>query len=470
MKQLWIAMCVVLAAVAMSAFGCGGSTARNEAVEGDARPVYQVAFADAAPEVDGVASDPAWQSAPEVVLPDLEGRGRPTAFKLLHTEDEVFGFISCTDSDLVPVDFEGNRDKGDKVTIFFQNPGRKTVWLTFTVDRSFASMNDLRTPSTELVTIPLTDEEFSAATMPTNDGWAIEFRFLKSALADDVGELDQARFYLSRMNARTLRDQDVCARTDAQVRFVPTIWTAADEFKWGRAVIRAGMTKEEILEEIGKSGLDNWNGNFGIQEPPPEMLEKDVWQLSWGNGSGVAPAGGTVRLTFRDGEVVKIEWYESRARAQMKTDPAVDEEEAPPADVVQTEPVVETEMPSPGVEGVTIENGFVTSIGDTRLATPMLPGRNDREVATALDGGVREAGLSYLRKRRGHERFTLTDAHRVGDFFLLWYAAQDVEDDYENFGLFREGKEDSRPIPRLYRGISQRTGRSGDAVRRAGNC
>ena len=78
------------------------------------------------------------------------------------------------------------------------------------------------------------------------------------------------------------------------------------EFGHGRAVIRIGMTREEVLSQIAVSGLPEWNGQFGIRRPPAEMMPTDRWQLTYGCTSGAAPGGGVVIVEFCDGKVVRL--------------------------------------------------------------------------------------------------------------------------------------------------------------------
>ena len=85
------------------------------------------------------------------------------------------------------------------------------------------------------------------------------------------------------------------------------VWEEVTQFEWGRAVIRVGMTKEEVLAQIEKSGLREWNGEFGIRKPPAEMAIGNVWELPCGTSSGAAPGYAAVRLTFREGKVTKVE-------------------------------------------------------------------------------------------------------------------------------------------------------------------
>ncbi|MBI1335980.1 MAG: hypothetical protein GC164_03350 [Phycisphaera sp.] len=77
-------------------------------------------------------------------------------------------------------------------------------------------------------------------------------------------------------------------------------------FEWGEARIAVGMNRHEALEQIARSGLLDWNGQYGITPPPAAMETDDTWQLTYGNGSGAAPGGGMLTIRFKDGKVVEI--------------------------------------------------------------------------------------------------------------------------------------------------------------------
>ncbi len=80
----------------------------------------------------------------------------------------------------------------------------------------------------------------------------------------------------------------------------------AEEFSWGGATIRAGMTKTQVLDQIAVSGLSEYGGQFGIRRPPAEMQTRNEWVLTYGNATGAAPGGGAVRIFFESGEVSGI--------------------------------------------------------------------------------------------------------------------------------------------------------------------
>ena len=84
----------------------------------------------------------------------------------------------------------------------------------------------------------------------------------------------------------------------------PSDWTEVEQFRWDGAVLRRGMTRDEVLQQIAKSG-----GQFGIKRPPPEMIEKNVWQLGCGTSTGAAPGYVAVRLRFHEAKVATIEAY-----------------------------------------------------------------------------------------------------------------------------------------------------------------
>lgn len=79
-----------------------------------------------------------------------------------------------------------------------------------------------------------------------------------------------------------------------------------EAFEWGGARITLGMTRQQVLAQIAKSGLAEYNGSFGITAPTERMIPQDIWPLSAGNGSGAAPGGGGLRIRFEDGVVVQI--------------------------------------------------------------------------------------------------------------------------------------------------------------------
>lgn len=195
--------------------GCRRDTEDNNS---SGRSVYNVPFAEIPAEIDGSEADASWRITRLFFLPDLRGSGQPTTYRLLHTEETVCGIISCTDSALVPVDMKGNKDRGDKVTVFFQNVPN-TIWLRFSIGQVLMAgvQNNLQ-PSTEPPTpTPFRDNQFSAAVAKTKDGWTIEFSFVKSALSQRGGQIDDVRFHLFRTNAQSLNKQYFCSETDTRI-------------------------------------------------------------------------------------------------------------------------------------------------------------------------------------------------------------------------------------------------------------
>lgn len=102
-----------------------------------------------------------------------------------------------------------------------------------------------------------------------------------------------------------------CMRPNA-VQQTPTVvrpenvvpeWTQVATFSCGDAVIRLGMTADQVLAEIGQSS------RYGVLlgKPTPKMLEEGVWVLS--SGGDTAPGFVSVRIIFRNGVVVKLENY-----------------------------------------------------------------------------------------------------------------------------------------------------------------
>jgi hypothetical protein len=91
-------------------------------------------------------------------------------------------------------------------------------------------------------------------------------------------------------------------RTSTSAPSLPEV----EEFLWGNARIALGMTKEQVLKQIQASGVPQFGNQFGIRPPPGEMILKDTWQLSFGNGSGAAPGGGMLQIRFSDGKVASI--------------------------------------------------------------------------------------------------------------------------------------------------------------------
>jgi len=81
------------------------------------------------------------------------------------------------------------------------------------------------------------------------------------------------------------------------------------KFGWGKARLRLNMSKNEVLAEIARSGLPDFNGRFGISSPPRSLVDKPVWVLSYGTSSGAAPGGGSLRLTFKGDKLTKVEVY-----------------------------------------------------------------------------------------------------------------------------------------------------------------
>jgi len=79
-----------------------------------------------------------------------------------------------------------------------------------------------------------------------------------------------------------------------------------NEFKNGNAVLRLGMTKAQVLEEIAKGGLKEFGGEYGIRKPDEAMQAKEIWHTSYGSFSGAAPGGGFLLLAFREGRLVAI--------------------------------------------------------------------------------------------------------------------------------------------------------------------
>jgi len=81
---------------------------------------------------------------------------------------------------------------------------------------------------------------------------------------------------------------------------------SVQRFEWGEASISVGMSRQQVLEQIARSGLTDWNGRYGITPPPEAMRSESTWHLSFGNGSGAAPGGGVLTIRYKDGKVVEI--------------------------------------------------------------------------------------------------------------------------------------------------------------------
>jgi hypothetical protein len=77
-------------------------------------------------------------------------------------------------------------------------------------------------------------------------------------------------------------------------------------FTWGDATISVGMTKAQVIEQIAKSGIAKWKGQYGIRPPSKDMQALDEWSLSYGNASGAAPGGGGIFFFFGDGKLTRI--------------------------------------------------------------------------------------------------------------------------------------------------------------------
>jgi len=98
------------------------------------------------------------------------------------------------------------------------------------------------------------------------------------------------------------------SQQEAHVKPVPPEWTEVKEFRWGHTVIRVGRTEKEVLDQIGKSGLPQYDNRWPLSKPTSDMVAKGIWVLSAGPG-GPAPGFASVRLTFQGGKVVKVEKY-----------------------------------------------------------------------------------------------------------------------------------------------------------------
>ena len=79
------------------------------------------------------------------------------------------------------------------------------------------------------------------------------------------------------------------------------------QFERGDARIALGMTKQQVLAELPKSGLIAFQSRFRLREPDSSMQQKSIWTLRYGSGKATAPASGELRILFDDGEVVRLE-------------------------------------------------------------------------------------------------------------------------------------------------------------------
>ncbi len=87
----------------------------------------------------------------------------------------------------------------------------------------------------------------------------------------------------------------------------PFAFRTVNSFERGQAKIALGMTKDNVLAQIAKSGLPDFEGRYGLPEPDPEMRTSDTWTLRYGNMSGAAPGAGEIRIEFSGGKVSALQ-------------------------------------------------------------------------------------------------------------------------------------------------------------------
>jgi len=82
-------------------------------------------------------------------------------------------------------------------------------------------------------------------------------------------------------------------------------WTERREYRQGDVIFRHGMTKADILSQLAAKDDPD-----GFRRPEAETIQQDIWRLSYEmvDGPAARPII-AVRITFRDGVVVKIEEY-----------------------------------------------------------------------------------------------------------------------------------------------------------------
>jgi len=106
----------------------------------------------------------------------------------------------------------------------------------------------------------------------------------------------------------TKRDVFKNSQREPQGRPVTLEWTEVKEFRWFHTLIRSDSTEKEVLKQIEQSGIPKYGNRWPLSKPTPDMLKKGIWVLKAGPG-GPAPGFTSVRLTFADGRIVKIERY-----------------------------------------------------------------------------------------------------------------------------------------------------------------
>lgn len=108
--------------------------------------------------------------------------------------------------------------------------------------------------------------------------------------------------------------QDYPAQVTDDASVPSTSENKVKEFKWGSGVIMVGMTKSDVLEQLKQTWKRASDDAFarqgvtvpGVSEPSLSIQESGRWELRYGDGSGAAPGGGGLTLTFQDEKVIQI--------------------------------------------------------------------------------------------------------------------------------------------------------------------
>jgi len=87
----------------------------------------------------------------------------------------------------------------------------------------------------------------------------------------------------------------------------PFEFAEVPEFERDAARITQGMTKDEVLAELPKSGRTPFQLRFRSHDSTEAAQKQDIWTLLYGSGKATAPGSGEIRLTFSENKTVKIE-------------------------------------------------------------------------------------------------------------------------------------------------------------------
>jgi hypothetical protein len=99
-----------------------------------------------------------------------------------------------------------------------------------------------------------------------------------------------------------------CNRVTLQteLRRTPKVQVEHQEFSWGKASVRVGMTKDEVLEQIKATQAEDQR--FGpVMHTTDAWQDSNTWKIPFGSLSGPRPDGGAVFLIFVKGRITKIE-------------------------------------------------------------------------------------------------------------------------------------------------------------------